>query len=201
MVDHAELTRLAPEYATWDAAPNFSQGRFGAYVAPTGQSVFFLQGDTAKRDTSGFMGQQMTPFRLLDRPQAFTRSPYIANHGDIGIIAVTLVVDYGVYSSSGQGRSWGNASASFLPGVAIAAGNVIDHGSLVQYWGPHSGGFPAVAILQIPARAEQEFSKTEGAEGSGDYTVVADPLKFEAAANEALKLAVPEFVSVMAAGR
>ncbi len=200
VVDQAELARLAPEFATWPALPNFSPGRFGAYVAPTGQSLRFLQGDGAKRDTSGMFGQSATAFRALDRPVAFGRSPYIANAGDIGVIAVTLVVDYGVYSSSGESRRLGgSAKTSFLPGVSIAAGDVVDHGSLVEYWGPHSGGFPAIALLQQPVRSERPFARIEG-EG-GDVTVTADADQFEAAAREALGVAVPKLVSVMAAAR
>src|SRR3954468_183126 len=38
VVGHDELTKLAPEYSTWTAVPNFTQGRFGTYVAPTGRS-------------------------------------------------------------------------------------------------------------------------------------------------------------------
>lgn len=200
VVDQTELARLAPEFATWPALPNFSEGRFGAYVAPTGQSLRFLQGDGAKRDTSGMFGQQAAAFRGLDRPVAFGRSPYIANTGDIGVIAVTLVVDYGVYSSSGEShRLGGGARTSFLPGVSIAAGDVVDHGSLVEYWGPHSGGFPAVALLQQPVRSERPFARVEGEEG--DVTVTADADQFEAAAREALSVAVPKLVGVMVAAR
>jgi hypothetical protein len=175
------------------------EGRFGAYVAPTGQSMYFLQGDTAKRDTSGFMGQQMSAFRALDRPQAFTRSPYIAHDGDIGVIAVTLVVDYGAYSSTGRKKGMGGADASFNPGITIAAGDAVDHGSLLEYWGPHSGGFPAVALMSQPVRSEMNVGTLQGAEDSGNYTLDADPEKFEAAADEALGAAVPKLVGAMVA--
>jgi hypothetical protein len=202
VVDQAELTRLAPEFATWSALPNFTPGRFGAYVAPTGQALRLLPGDAAKRDTSGMLGQQMTPFRALDMPQAFARSPYIAHDGAIGVIAVTLVVDYGVYSSSGESHKLGGgASAGFLPGVSIAAGDVVDHGSLLDYWGPKSGGFPANAFLQQPIRSDRPFGVVNGENGSGHHDVVADPKLFEAAADEVVALAVPKLVSVMAAAR
>ncbi len=201
VVDQAELARLAPEYAAWEALPNFSPGRFGAYVAPTGQKVRFLPGDAAQRDTSGFMGQQMTPFRALDRTVAFGRSAYVAHDADLGVIAVTLVVDYGAYSSSGEKRGMGKAAASFNPGATIAAGDAVDHGSLIEYWGPHSGGFPALAVLQMPVRSERPLGTVEGAANSGDYRVVADPALFEAAADEVVGIAVPKLVGVMAAAR
>lgn len=110
----------------------------------------------------------MSAFRALDRPIAFDRSPYIARDGNIGVLAVTLVVDYGAYSSSGGQRSFGKASASFSPSVTIAGGDAVDHGTMLEYWGPRSGGFPAVAFLERPIRSEQPFGAVEGAESSGD---------------------------------
>jgi hypothetical protein len=209
VVEQAELARLAPEFSTWTALPNFAPGRFGAYVAPTGRAVRFLQGDTAKRDTSGFLGQQLTPFRALDNPQAFSRSPYIAHDAGIGVIAVTLVVDYGVYSSTGEKRSaGGSAAVGFKAGATIAAGNAIDHGTLLEYWGPDSGGFPAVAFLQKPIYSEREIGVTEGFDDNPDRgravvvaNVVADPARFEAAANEVVTIGVGKLVGVMAAAK
>lgn len=204
VVDQAELTRLAPEFGRWDTLPNFTEGRFGAYVAPTGQALRFLQGDAAKRDTSGMFGVPMTSFRALDRPQAFTRSPYIAHDGKLGIIAVTLVVDYGVYSSSGEAGHHGKAETGFRLGVTMAAGDIVDHGSLVEYWGQNSGGFPAYALLEKPVRSERAFATMEnvgGGEANGQSTVTADPTRFEAAADDVLAEAVPKLVAAMAAAR
>ena len=205
VVENEELIRLAPEYATWEALPNFSEGRYGAYVAPTGRALRFLQGDADQRDTSGMFGRQTSLLRRgFDRPQAFARSPYIANAGNLGIIAVTLVVDYGVYASTGQViKAGAGAKVGFKPGLTIAAGNHVDHGTLIEYWGPRSGGFPAAAFLAKPVYSDREF----GTVGSGDTaedvsaSVTADPAKFEAAANEVVAIAVPKLVSVMAAAK
>lgn len=204
VVDQAELARRAPEFATWPSQPNFTEGRFGAYVAPTGQQLRFLQGDGAKRDTSGMFGQQAAAFRVLDKPVAFGRSPYVANAADMGVIAVTLVVDYGVYSSTGESHRLGGAARTrFDMGVSIAAGDVLDHGSLVEYWGPHSGGFPALELLQQPVRSELAFGQADdnGGGANSDVTVHADADRFEAAARDALSVAVPKLVSMMAAAR
>jgi len=76
LVEPAELARLTPEYATWQPLPNFTQGRFGTYVVPTGRALFFLRGDSTKRDTSGKFGAQVISFRALDNPKANPRSAY-----------------------------------------------------------------------------------------------------------------------------
>jgi hypothetical protein len=161
-------------------------------------SVYFMPGDKAKRDTSGFMGQQfMAVTAATDRPQAFTRSAYLAHDANVGVIAVSLVLDYGVYSSSGEKRGLGGASASFLPGVALAAGNAVDRATTIQYWGTHSGGFPASALLQQPVRSEIPFA----ASGTTDFRIVADPSAFERAAAETLAKGLPKLVEVMVEAR
>ena len=199
-----ELARLAPEYSTWTREPNFSQGRYGTYVAPTGRSVFWWAGDKMKRNETGAFDYSMSAIKMLtDRPQAFARTPMVGYVAQVGVIAVTLVVDYGVYSTSGaSGRSFGGkASASFLPGVTVAAGSGIDRATILNYWKANSGGFGAQATLQIPVRSEAPFIADRTSEGAVDAALVADPVKFEAAANDVINQALPKFVSVMAANR
>jgi hypothetical protein len=109
------------------------------------------------------------------------------------------VVDYGVYSSSGEKLHafGGKASTSWRPGVAIAAGDAVDRGTALQYWGPKSGGFPAFALLQQPIRNDRPFA----AAGSTDFDIVADPKAFEAAADDATAAAAAALAGVMAQGR
>jgi len=128
VVDRAELSAAAPEYATWTPVPSFSEGRFGTYVAPDGKLLFWNQTDTAKRDTSGMFGTQNAIFRLGDSPVLYKRSQYVAHDGKVGIITVTLVVDYGLNSSNGEIK-YGKAKVGFVPGVNIGAGSTIDRGS------------------------------------------------------------------------
>lgn len=201
VVDAAALAQLTPEYAKWKPSANFTEGRFGPYVAPTGRSVFLMQGDTAGRDTSGMFGQQMSMFRVLDRTEGFTRSPYLAHDGNIGIIAVTLVLDYGVYSSSGEKHAvFAGASVGFKPGLTAVAGNAIDRGSLLEYWGPSSGGFPSDIFLQIPVRSEEEFAAIDTS-GEADASLTADPAKYEAAANGVSAIALSKLVGVLNSAR
>jgi hypothetical protein len=200
VVERDELAKLAPEYLTWTAVPNFSQGRYGVYVAPTGRSVYFLQGDTAKRDISGKKGQLTSPFRALDRPQAFTRSPYLANDGKLGIIAVTLVIDYGVYSTTGESKKLKeDPKVDFVQGVTAQSGSFADTGTLVEYWGPKSGGFAAIAVLASPVRSDQPFAEVTG--GSGEVVIKADAAKFEQAALEVAHNASAKLVGAIAAQR
>lgn len=211
IVDRAGLTAAAPEYGTWTPVPSFSTGRMGTYVAPTGEALFWNQADTAKRDTSGMFGAQTSMFRMLDYPVLFKRSPYIAHDGKLGILTVTLVVDYGLNSSNGE-RKYGKAQVGFRPAVNVAAGTGIDRGTFLEYWGQNSGGFPAFALMQQPIVSERDFA-TGSALGEGlsakdkknihaqDIHLVADPAKFEAAADEVVAKAVPALVGAMAAAR
>ena len=200
VVEAAELARLAPEYSTWTAVPNFSQGRYGAYVAPTGRSVYFLQADTAKRDISGRKGQMLSGFRVLDRPQALTRSPYLAYDAKLGIIAVTLVIDYGVYSTTGETRKLKVLpKVEFTQGVTAQSGAFADTATLLEYWGPNSGGFAGIAVLAAPVRSDQPFAALSG--GDGNVVIKADAAKFEQAALEVARTAAAKLVGAMVGER
>jgi hypothetical protein len=54
-------------------------------------------------------------------------------------------------------------------------------------------------VLQIPVRSEAPFIVDRGSDGAVDAAIVADPAKFEAAADDVINQALPKFVSVMAA--
>ena len=197
-----ELTALTPEWSTWTKQPNFAQGRFGSYVAPTGRAVYFLQADTDKRDTSGQMGQMSTIFRTAERPQAHSRSAYLAYNGKLGIIAARLVVDYGVYSSSGESRKVrAGSSTGFLAGATVQSGSLLDSGTILEYWRPQSGGFPAFAALAVPVYSAAPIGDVIDGAGAVDYTVRADPAKFESAALAVVKDADAKLVALMAGAR
>jgi hypothetical protein len=193
------LTQLTPEYATWTAQPNFSPGRYGAYVAPTGRKLFFLRSDTAKGDSQGNLSKLSASFQGFDSPQAFQRSPYLAHDGKIGVIAVTLVVDYGTYVNTGDTKKFNaDMKVGFFPGVTAQSGSFYDTGTLLEYCGPASGGFPAVAALAAPLTSDLSFGKTfEG--GAGEVTMQADGALFEKAAAEVTQAANAKLVDALTA--
>ena len=200
VVSPEELTRLAPEFATWSSVANFSTGRYGTYVAPTGRALRFLSGDTAQRDISSKSGELFSPFRAWDRPQALTRSPYLAHDAKLGIIAVTLVVDYGVYSTTGvTQKSKEEVKVEFERAVTVQSGRLRDTGTILQYWGPNSGGFPAIAALAVPVTSDKPFGTTTGE--AGDYKVTVNPQQFEEAAREVTHLANGKLVGAIAADK
>ena len=205
VVSTQDLASLTPEYTTWTAAPNFSDGRFGTYVAPTGLSLYWLVGDQAKRDTSSNWDKEMLAFRTLDRTQAYQRSPYLAHDGRIGIIAVTLVVDYGTYKNTGDTKKFNaKMEVSYTPGVTAQGGTHMDSATLAEYWGPDSGGFPAIAFLAAPLTSDIPFADIgDNSAGNGDSepTVHADPAAFEQAAAEVTKAANAKLVAAMAGAR
>lgn len=100
------------------------------------------------------MGQIGTMLRALYRLFAFDRSPYIANAGDIGIVAVTLVVDYGVHSTSAEGHKfYGGASIGFRPGVTSRWTSV-----------HHRAARTSQRLLRVPVNWDSRpFTITQGA--------------------------------------
>lgn len=191
VVNATELAQLAPEYATWTALPNFSEGRFGTYVAPTGRNVYFLRSDGAKGDSQGNLSKMAAAFQGFDSPQAYQRSPYLAAAGKIGVIAVTLVVDYGTYFNTGDtNRFNAKMEVGFNPGVTAQSGSFYDTATLLEYWGPDSGGFPAVAALAAPLMSDLPFATVDnGGNGEGEVSVKSDPAQFEKAAAEVTQAA------------
>ncbi len=205
VVSTDDLAKLTPEYTTWTAAPNFSDGRFGTYVAPDGRKLYWLMGDQSKRDMSSQMDKEMSMFRVLDRTQAVTRSPYLAHDGKIGIIAVTLVVDYGTYKNTGDTKKYNSKmEVSYTPGVTAQGGTHIDSATLAEYWGPDSGGFPAVAFLAAPLTSDVPFANigdNAAKDGDSQPIVHADPAAFEKAAAEVTQAANAKLIATMAAAR
>ena len=198
VIGAGDLAALTPEYATWTAQPNFAEGRYGTYVAPTGRHVYFLRNDTAKGDSQGNLNKTAAAFQGFDNPQAFQRSPYLAHDGKIGVIAVTLVVDYGTYVNSGDTKKYNaKMEVGFTPGVTAQSGSFYDTATVLDYWGPNSGGFPAIAALAAPLTSDQTFGTMDS--GDGDVAMKADPALFEKAAAEVTQAANTHLVATFAA--
>jgi hypothetical protein len=198
VINAADLAKLTPEYATWTAQPNFSEGRYGNYVAPTGRNVYWLRSDTAKGDSQGNLNKMSAAFQGFDSPQAFQRSPYLAAEGKIGVIAVTLVVDYGTYFNTGDTPKFNaKMEVGFNPGVTAQSGSFYDTATLIEYWGPDSGGFPALAALAAPLMSDLSFGTVDnGGNGEGEVSVKSDPAQFEKAAAEVTQAATAKMVGV-----
>ena len=198
VISASDLATLTPEYTTWTAQPNFSEGRYGTYVAPTGRNLYFLRSDTAKADSQGNLSRNAAAFQGFDSPQAFKRSPYLAYNGKIGVIAVTLVVDYGTYVNTGDTKKFNaKMEVSFTPGVTAQSGSFYDTATLLEYWGPNSGGFPAVAALAAPLTSDLPFATigdNSATDGDSEPTVHADPAAFEKAAGEVTQAANAKMV-------
>ena len=88
-----------------------------------------------------------------------------------------------------------------IPGPLPSEFAGVDRATTLNYWKPNSGGFGALAVLQIPVRSEAPFIVDRGSEGAVDAAIVADPVKFEAAANDVINQALPKFISVMVVNR
>lgn len=200
VVDGPALAAAAPELASWTSLPNGSTGRFGTYIAPTGMAVRPMPGDKAQRATNGFMGQQMLAFRTLDRTQAYQRSAYVAHDADVTAIAVTMVIDYGVYSSSGNRKGFGKkVSTGFEEGATVAAGTALDNATVVRVWSPNSGGFPTQMTLQQPVISDVDIGPADGV--AGDWTIKSSGAAFAPPAVEVAERANGAIVTALLQGR
>ena len=200
VVDHAALIAAAPEISTWTTQPNGSQGRFGTYVAPTGMSVYPMSGDTKKRESSGMFHQLNLMVNMAASSQAYKRSAYVARDANTYVLAVSMVVDYAVYSTSGDRRGYGKrVSADFEKGAAVAAGTLIDPATTIRVWNTHSGGFPTILTLQQPVISDADIGPDAGT--PGDWTITTTPALFTPPALDVIKRANGALVSTLVAGR
>ena len=200
VVDHAALLAAAPEIASWTSLPNGAQGRFGTYVAPTGMVVYPMSGDTKKRESSGMFHQLNLLVNMAASSQAYKRSAYVARDANTYVLAVSMVVDYGVYSTSGDRRGYGKrVSAGFEKGAAIAAGTLINPATTIRVWNTHSGGFPTLLTLQQPVISDADIGPDAGV--PGDWTITTTPALFTPPALDVIKRANGALVSTLAAGR
>jgi hypothetical protein len=200
VIDQQQLAAAAPEITRWKSLPNGSRGRFGTYLAPAGMALHFMPGDTDNRSTSGMFGQQMTAFRSLDRTEAYQRTPYVARDANATAVAVTLVVDYGVYSTSGNRRGFGKkVSTGFEEGATVAAGTVGDDATVVRVWNAHSGGFPTQLTLQQPVISDADIGPADSS--PGDFVVRSSPALFTPPAIDVIERANGAIVGAFVEGR
>ena len=198
VMDHAALLAAAPEIATWTSMPNGYQGRFGTYLAPTGMSVYPMSGDTKQRQASGMFRQLNLVVNMAATSQAYKRSAYVARDANTYVLAVSLVVDYAVYSTSGDRRGFGKrVSAGFEKGATVAAGTLIDPATTVRVWNTHSGGFPTLLTLQQPVIADADIGPDTGV--PGDWTVTTTPKLFTPPATDVIQRANGALVAILAA--
>ncbi len=131
-------------------------------------------------------------------PQAFQRSPYLAAAGKMGVITLTLVVDYGTFINSGDTTKFNaKMEVGFNLGVTAQSGNFSDTATLLEYWGPDSGGFTALAVVTAPLVSDIEFGKLDnGGNGEGNVSVKADSVQFEKAAAEVTQAANAKLIEI-----
>ena len=200
VIDHAALVAAAPEISTWTSMPNGWQGRFGTYLAPTGMAVYPMSGDTKKRQSSGMFRQLNQVVTMAATSQAYKRSAYVARDANTYVLAVSIVVDYAVYSTSGDRRGFGKrVSAGFEKGAVVAAGTLIDPATTVRVWNTHSGGFPTLLTLQQPVISDVDIGPETGA--PGDWTITTTPALFMPPALDVIRRANGALVATLVAGR
>ena len=200
VIDHAALVAAAPEISTWTSVPNGYQGRFGTYMAPTGMAVYPMSGDTKKRQSSGMFRQLNQVVTMAATSQAYKRSAYVARDANTYVLAVSIVVDYAVYSTSGDRRGYGKrVSAGFEKGAAVAAGTLIDPATTIRVWNTHSGGFPTLLTLQQPVISDADIGPDTGS--PGDWTITTTPALFTPPALDVIRRANGALVSTLVAGR
>lgn len=145
-----------------------------------------MNGDERKRESSGMFRQINQAVSFASTTQAYKRSAYVARDANTYVLAVSLVVDYAVYSTSGDRRGFGKrVSAGFETGAAVAAGTMIDPATTIRVWNTESGGFPTLLTLQQPVISDANIGSDAGS--PGEWTITTTPELFTPPATDVIK--------------
>ena len=132
--------------------------------------------------------------------QAYKRSAYVARDANTYVLAVSMVVDYAVYSSTGDRKGFGKrVSQGFEKGATVAAGTLINPATTVRVWNTHSGGFPTLLTLQQPVISDADIGPITGSPGEWIFTTT--PALFTPPATDVIQRANGAIVATLVAGR
>ncbi|BBP01331.1 hypothetical protein [Sulfuriferula nivalis] len=186
VIESSALMKTAAAYAALSPSENFTVGRLGTFVIPTGQrSVALAADDRAKEDkgTAGFAARFNIISDQVAKSPAYEAFPIAAKQTDAAVLGITIVANFANFKGSG---SFGGSKASLAVGATIDGRNkneIIPSTSILG-WGSGTG---ACAFCQAQFGLEGQihsdaFIGTYDSSGSSNNqsgTVTVDPAAYE----------------------
>ena len=123
VIDSSTLAKTAPAYAGLAQAENFTVGRSGTYVIPTGQRSVALASDArakTEKGTGGFAARFNIITDQVAKAPSYDAFPVAAGQADAPVIGVTIVVNFANFKGS---ASLGGSKASLAVGATIDGRN------------------------------------------------------------------------------
>ena len=182
IIESSTLAKTAPAYAALVPSENFSVGRLGTYVIPTGQRSVALASDARAKEEKG-TGGFATRFNIIGdqvaKSPSYDAFPVAARQADAAVIGVTIVVNFANFKGS---SSLGGSKASLALGATIDGRNkneIIPSTSILGW----DKGTDSCALCQAQFGIEGQIHSdapigtydSSGAKNNQSGTVVVDP--------------------------
>jgi hypothetical protein len=123
VIDSSALAKASAAYAALAPSENFTVGRLGTFVIPTGQRSVALASDAraqGEKGTGGFATRLNMLNDQVAKTPAYEAFPTAANQAGAPVLGVTIVVNFANFKGSG---SLGGSKATLSVGATIDGRN------------------------------------------------------------------------------
>ena len=186
VIDSQALAKASPAYAALAPSDNFSAGRFGTFVIPSGQRSVALASDArtqAEKGTGGFAARFNIISDQVAKAPAYDAFPVAAGQAGAPVLGVTIVVNFANFKGS---ASLGGSQASLSVGATIDGRNKneIVPSTAILGW---DKGTDSCALCQAQFGLEGQIHSdaaigtynASGAQNNQAGTVTVDPAAYE----------------------
>ena len=172
VIDSATLAKTAAAYAALTPSENFTVGRLGTFVIPTGQRSVALASDNRAKEekgTAGFAARFNIISDQVAKAPAYEAFPVAAGQADAAVLGVTIVVNFANFKGT---TSLGGSKATLAVGATIDGRNkneIIPSTSILG-WGKSTGSCPLCQAqfgLEGQIHSDASIGSYEGS-GSGN---------------------------------
>ena len=186
VMDSATLAKTAAAYAALAPSENFTVGRLGTYVIPSGQRSVALASDSRAKEEKGAAGFAARFNMITDqvaKAPAYEAFPVAAGQADAAVLGVTIVVNFANFKGS---SSMGGSKASLAVGATIDRRNkneIIPSTSILG-WGKGTGSCALCQAQfglegQIHSDASIGSYESSGSSNNQTGVVGVDPAAYE----------------------
>ena len=186
VVESSSLLKTSAAYAALNPAENFTVGRLGTFVIPSGQRSVALASDARAKEekgTGGFAARFNIVSDQVAKAPAYEAFPVAADQAGVPILAVTIAVNFANFKAS---SSLGGSKASLAVGATIDGRNKLEilPSTAILAWDKGTGSC-ALCQAQFGLEGQIYSDAVIGSyDGSGTQnnqtgTVTADPVAYE----------------------
>ena len=208
VVESSSLLKTSAAYAALSPAENFSVGRLGTFVIPTGQRSVGLASDARAKEekgTGGFAARFNVVSDQVAKTPAYDAFPVSADQAGAPVLAVTIAVNFANFKAS---SSLGGSKASLAVGATVDGRNKLEilPSTAILAWDKGTG---TCALCQAQFGLEGQIHSDAAIgiyDGSGPQdnqtgTVTADPAAYEKSVLAVAAQAIDLLLGAVAAER